>query len=79
MKYKPYKNENDEKKAKKMFQEFPFYNVPIEKPCIKRLNNIYSLHELPFCNELGIIKTSKPLKGFARSYNIKMILTQNIH
>ena len=31
------------------------------------------LHELPFYNELGIAKTSKAFKGYARSYNIKVI------
>ena len=51
----------DEKKVKRLFQELPFYNVPIEKPCIKRLNNLDFLHELPLYNELGIVKTVQQL------------------
>ena len=39
----------------------------IEKPYIKRLNNIDMLRELPFYNELNISKTSKAFKGYARS------------
>ena len=38
----------DEKEVKKLFQELPFYNAPVEKPYIKHLNNIDLLHELPF-------------------------------
>ena len=36
--------------------------TPIEKPYIKRLNNIDMLCELPFYNELNIIKTWKAFK-----------------
>ena len=38
----------DKKEVKRLFQELPFYNEPIEKPCIKHLNNIDLLHELLF-------------------------------
>ena len=38
------------------FKELPFFNVSIEKPKIKRLKNIDLLAELPFCNQLNIIK-----------------------
>ena len=30
----------DEKEVKRLFKELPFYNVAIEIPYIKRLNNI---------------------------------------
>ena len=39
------------------FKELPFYNKPIERP-IKRLKNIYPLVELPFYEQLSIIKTN---------------------
>ena len=42
----------DKKEAKRSFQERPFYNVLIEKPCIKRVKNIDLLRELPFYDEL---------------------------
>ena len=52
----------NEKETKRLFQEFPFYNVLIEKPRIKHLKNIDLLHELPFYNELSINKYQKHLK-----------------
>ena len=63
----------DEKEAKKMFQELPFYNVLIEKPGIKRLKNIDLLHELPFYDELSIVKISQAFKRYARSYKIEIL------
>ena len=45
----------------------------IEKPYIKRLNNIDILRELPFYNEFGIVRTSKAFKGYARSCNFEVI------
>ena len=57
MKYKPYKNEFwNEKEAKGLFHILPFYNVLIEKPKIKHLTNIELLYELPFYDELGVVK-----------------------
>ena len=44
----------DEKEAKRLFKKLPFYNVLIEKPCIKYLKNIDFLHELSFYIELSI-------------------------
>ena len=38
------------------FQILPFYHVLIEKPKIKHLSNIELLHELPFYDELSVVK-----------------------
>ena len=38
----------DEKEAKGLSKELPFYNIFIEKPRIKHLKNTDLLHELPF-------------------------------
>ena len=38
----------NEEEAKIMFQILPFYNVLIEKPKIKGLENIYLPYEFPF-------------------------------
>ena len=40
------------------FKELPFYNKYIKKPKIKRLRNIDLLSELPFYEELNVIKTN---------------------
>ena len=41
------------------FKELPFYNKPIEKPNVKRLKNIDWLTELPFYEQLNVIKTDQ--------------------
>ena len=60
------------KTSKRLLKELPFYNVPIEKPFIKRLNNINMLREFPFYNELNVVKTSRTFKAYA-SYTIEKI------
>ena len=52
----------DEKEVKRLFQELPFYNVLIEKPCIKCVKNMNLLQELPFYDELIIVEYRKHLK-----------------
>ena len=49
------------------FKELPFYNKHIEKPKIKRLKNIDVLSELPYFEELNIMKTDHAFKGYAIS------------
>ena len=44
------------------FKELPFFNVSIEKPKTKRLKNVDLLAELPFYDQLNIIKKNKHLK-----------------
>ena len=62
-----------------MFKELPVYNALIEKPYIKHLNNnnIDMLRELPFYDELNIVKASKTFKGYARSYSTEKIIESN--
>ena len=55
------------------FKELPFYNKHIEKPNIKRLKNIDLLSELPFYEELNIIKTNRVFRGYAMSYKVEII------
>ena len=55
------------------FQELPFYNKPIEKPKVKRLKNIDRLAELPFYEQLGVIKTDQAFRGYAMSYKVEII------
>ena len=55
------------------FKELPFYNKPIEKPKVKRLKNIDRLVELPFYEQLSVIKTDQAFRGHAISYKIEII------
>ena len=59
--------------AKKLFQILPFYNTFIEKPEIKKLSNIKILQELPFYDELNVVKISNAFSGYARSYKVEIV------
>ena len=58
--------------AEAYFKELPFYNKHIEKPKIKRLKNIDLLSELPFYEELNVIKTNHAFRGYAMSYKVEI-------
>ena len=55
------------------FKELPFYNELIEKPKIKRLKNTDRLAELPFYEQLSIIKTNQAFRGYAMSYKVEIV------
>ena len=55
------------------FKELPFYNKPIKKPKVKRLKNIHQLAELPFYEQLDVIKTDQAFSGYAMSYEFEII------
>ena len=49
------------------------YNKPIQKPKIKYLKNMDLLSELPFHEELDIIKTSHSFRRYAMSYKVEIV------
>ena len=51
----------------------PFYNTFIERPEMKKLSNIKLLQELPFYDELNIVKNSNAFSGYARSYKVNIV------
>ena len=55
------------------FKELPFYNKPIKKPKVKRLKNIDQLVELPFYEQLSVIKTNQAFRGYAMSYKVETV------
>ena len=55
------------------FKELAFYNKHIEKPTVKRLKNIYLLSELPFYEELNVVKTNNAFRGYAMSYKVELV------
>ena len=57
--------------ANNYFIELPFYTKPIERP-IKRLKYLDPLAELPFYAQLHT-KTDQAFKGYAMSYEVKII------
>ena len=54
------------------FKKLPFYNKHIEKPNSKRLKNIHFLFELPFYEELNVIKRNHAFKGYEMSYKVEI-------
>ena len=59
------------------FKELPFYNKPIKKPNSKRLKNIDQLVELPFYEQVSVIKTDQAFKGNAMPYKVEIIERQD--
>ena len=59
--------------ANKIFKILPFYNSYIEPPKVKRLNNAELLRELPFYDELSIVKNKTAFSGYARTYKIEIV------
>ena len=55
------------------FQVLSFYNSCIEKPKVKTLNNVQLLKELPFYDDLNIVKNKTAFIGYARSYKIEIV------
>ena len=53
------------------FKELPFHNKPIEKP-VKHLKNIDPLVELPFHEQMSVIKTDQAFKGYSVSYKVEI-------
>ena len=55
------------------FKELPFYNTYIEKPKLTPLKNIDLLSELPFYEELSVVKTDHAFKAHAMSYKVELV------
>ena len=51
----------------------PFYDNYIERPKIKKLNNVQLLKELPFSDDLSIAKNKKAFSGYSRSYKVEIV------
>ena len=54
------------------FKELPFYYKHIKKPKMKRLKNTDLLTELPFYEELNVIKTNHMFRGYAMSHKVEI-------
>ena len=54
-------------------RELHFYNKHIKKPNVKRSKNIDHLAELPFYEQLSIIKANHGFGGYEMSYKVEII------
>ena len=59
--------------AIKRFQLLPFYDSYMEKPKVKKLNNVQLSKELPFYNGLDIVKNKTAFSGYAKTYKIEIV------
>ena len=59
--------------VKDYFKQILFYNRPIEMAKIKRLKDIDLSAELPFFEQLSIIKTNQAFSGYAMSYKVEVV------
>ena len=55
------------------FKEFPYYNKSIKKPKVEHLKNIDLLAELPFYEQLNVIKTNQAFGGYAMLYKVEIV------
>ena len=55
------------------FEELPFYNKSIKKPKVKCLKDIDRLAELPFYEQLSVIKINQAFRGYAMPYKVEII------
>ena len=55
------------------FKELPHYNKPIKKRKVKHLESIDQLIELPFYEQLDVIKADQAFSGHAMSYKVQII------
>ena len=53
------------------FKELSFYNKPIKKTKVERLKNIDRLAELPFYEQLSVIKINQVFRGYEMSCKLK--------
>ena len=54
-------------------QLLTFYNTHIDQPRVKKLNNVELLKELPFYDELSIVRNKTAFSGYAQSYKIEIV------
>ena len=64
--------------ANKIYKLLPFYNTFTERPDVKILNNVELLKELPFYDELNIVKNNQAFSGYAQSYKIEIVDKKDI-
>ena len=65
--------------ANKIFQLLRFYDSYIEKPKVKKLNNVKLMKELPFHDDLSIAKNKTAFSGYARSYKVEIVDKKDVN
>ena len=58
---------------KELTKILPFYNSFIDVPEIKKLSKVQLMKEIPFYNELNIVKINNAFSGYARASKIEIV------
>ena len=56
-----------------ILKKLPFFNASFEKTKFKHLKNVDLLAELPFYDQLNILKTDQAFSGYARPYKVEIV------
>ena len=75
---KPKKAKIKQLTIKKLLQEQPFCKQPIKKPGIKKLSHQELLCELPFYDDINILRNERTFRGYAETYKVEIINNRNL-
>ena len=64
--------------TKELLSKQPFYKQPIKKLCVKKFKNHELLRELPFYNDINILRKDRAFKNYAETYDIEIINNKNL-
>ena len=75
---KPIRTKIKQLSTNKLLSKQPFYKQPIKNPSIKKLGNFELLRELPFYNDINILRKEKTFKKYAETYEVEIINNKSI-
>ena len=75
---KPKKTKIKQLTINKLPQEQPFYKQPIKKPGINKLSNQELLLELPFYDDINILRNERTFRGYDETYKVDIISNINL-
>ena len=61
-----------------LIKYYDIYDSYIDKPKVKKLNNVQLLKELPFYDELSFVINKTAFSGYAQSYKIEIVDKKNV-
>ena len=64
--------------TKKLLSEQQFYKQPIKKTRFKKLTNQDLLGDLPFYDDINILRNERTFRGYAENYKVEIINNRNL-
>ena len=75
---KPIKAKIKKLTIKKLLKEQPFYKEPIKKPRLKKLKSYELLRELPFNDDINILRKERAFRGYVETCKVQIINNKNL-